>query len=240
MESQLSDVDEDDDDDDDDDEAADEYDVPGEASDGVEDEIETSMATSEAPASRSDEFKWQRVEKLCNEVREFGEELIDVEELASIYDFRIDKFQRLAIQAFLRGSSVVVSAPTSSGKTLIAEAAAVATVSRGRRLFYTTPLKALSNQKFREFRETFGDNNVGLLTGDSAVNKDAQVLIMTTEILRNMLYQSVGMVSSGSGLFHVDVIVLDEVHYLSDIYRGYILPKRSSTYLSISYSCKSR
>lgn len=220
MESQLSDVDEDDDDDDDDDEAADEYDVPGEASDGVEDEIETSMATSEAPASRSDEFKWQRVEKLCNEVREFGEELIDVEELASIYDFRIDKFQRLAIQAFLRGSSVVVSAPTSSGKTLIAEAAAVATVSRGRRLFYTTPLKALSNQKFREFRETFGDNNVGLLTGDSAVNKDAQVLIMTTEILRNMLYQSVGMVSSGSGLFHVDVIVLDEVHYLSDIYRG--------------------
>lgn len=93
MESQLSDVDEDDDDDDDDDEAADEYDVPGEASDGVEDEIETSMATSEAPASRSDEFKWQRVEKLCNEVREFGEELIDVEELASIYDFRIDKFQ---------------------------------------------------------------------------------------------------------------------------------------------------
>ncbi|MCI20178.1 DEAD-box ATP-dependent RNA helicase ISE2 chloroplastic-like, partial [Trifolium medium] len=78
---------------------------------------------------------------------------------------------------------------TSSGKTLIAEAAAVATVARGRRLFYTTPLKALSNQKFREFRETFGDNNVGLLTGDSSVNKDAQVLIMTTEILRNMLYQ---------------------------------------------------
>lgn len=97
--------------------------------------------------------------------------------------------QRLAIEAFLRGSSVVVSAPTSSGKTLIAEAAAVATVAKGRRLFYTTPLKALSNQKFREFRETFGDDNVGLLTGDSAINKDAQIVIMTTEILRNMLYQ---------------------------------------------------
>lgn len=150
----------------------------------------------------------------------------------------------MAIKAFLNGSSVVVSAPTSSGKTLIAEAAAVATVARGRRLFYTTPLKALSNQKFREFRsvsifnqelemsnvcsfftlsviaridvyhdslllkcelfnsddsnfptccvnisQTFGDSIVGLLTGDSAVNKDAQVLIMTTEILRNMLYQ---------------------------------------------------
>ncbi|XWS22534.1 hypothetical protein CRYUN_Cryun29cG0044700 [Craigia yunnanensis] len=126
----------------------------------------------------------------------------------------------MAIEAFLRGSSAVVPAPTSSGKTLIVEAAAVATVARGRWLLYTTPLKALSNQKFRQFGETFGDNNVGLLTGDSAVNKDAQVLVLTTEILRNMLYNSVGMASTGSGLFHVDVIVLDEVHYLSDISRG--------------------
>ncbi|CAL0311939.1 unnamed protein product [Lupinus luteus] len=198
-----------DDDDDGDDVAADDYDE-GEASDGD---------AFDAPASDG-AFKWQRVEKLCNEVREFGANIIDADELASVYDFRIDKFQRLAIQAFLRGSSVVVSAPTSSGKTLIAEAAAVATVARGRRIFYTTPLKALSNQKFREFRETFGDTNVGLLTGDSAINKEAQVLIMTTEILRNMLYQSVGNASSGGGLFHVDAIVLDEVHYLSDISRG--------------------
>ncbi|EPS65229.1 increased size exclusion limit 2, partial [Genlisea aurea] len=167
-----------------------------------------------------EDLKWRRVERIRNEVREFGEGIIDVEELASIYDFRIDKFQGKAVQAFLRGSSVVVSAPTSSGKTLIAEAAAVATVARGRRLFYTTPLKALSNQKFRDFRETFGDHNVGLLTGDSAVNKDAQILIMTTEILRNMLYRSVGMASSESVLSNVDVIVLDEVHYLSDISRG--------------------
>ncbi|CAK8536907.1 unnamed protein product [Lathyrus sativus] len=202
--------------DDDEDVAADEYDdvVSGE----VSDEGETFEA--DELIRRDDGFKWQRVEKLCNEVREFGVGIIDVDELASVYNFRIDKFQRQAIQAFLRGSSVVVSAPTSSGKTLIAEAAAVATVARGRRLFYTTPLKALSNQKFREFRETFGDNYVGLLTGDSAVNKEAQVLIMTTEILRNMLYQSVGNASSGSGLVNVDVIVLDEVHYLSDIYRG--------------------
>ncbi|TKY69772.1 DEAD-box ATP-dependent RNA helicase ISE2 [Spatholobus suberectus] len=190
--------------------AADEYDdASGEFSDEEADVF-----------ARHDGFKWQRVEKLCSEVREFGAEIIDVDELASVYDFRIDKFQRQAILAFLRGSSVVVSAPTSSGKTLIAEAAAVATVARGRRIFYTTPLKALSNQKFREFRETFGNSNVGLLTGDSAVNKDGQVLIMTTEILRNMLYQSVGNVSSGSGLVNVDVIVLDEVHYLSDISRG--------------------
>ncbi|CAK9185732.1 unnamed protein product [Ilex paraguariensis] len=225
VETQLSDED-DEDDDDDDDEAADEYVVgSGEISDGfedIEDEIESSVVDVLETKSKFEEFKWQRVQRICNEVREFGEDIIDVEELASIYTFRIDKFQRLAIQAFLRGSSVVVSAPTSSGKTLIAEAAAVATVARGKRIFYTTPLKALSNQKFREFRETFGDSNVnvGLLTGDSAVNRDAQVLIMTTEILRNMLYQSVGMVSSGSGLFHVDVIVLDEVHYLSDTSRG--------------------
>ncbi|KAK3038636.1 hypothetical protein RJ639_027299, partial [Escallonia herrerae] len=226
-ESHLSDAeeeDEDDDDDNDDEEAADEYDkVSADLSEQSEGEGENEDESDyDAAESKSgfEEFKWQRVERIRNDVREFGEEIIDVDELASVYDFRIDKFQRLAVQAFLRGSSVVVSAPTSSGKTLIAEAAAVATVARGRRLFYTTPLKALSNQKFREFRETFGDSNVGLLTGDSAINKDAQVLIMTTEILRNMLYQSVGMVASEGGLFHVDVIVLDEVHYLSDISRG--------------------
>ncbi|KAK8643558.1 hypothetical protein V6N13_012847 [Hibiscus sabdariffa] len=221
---QLSDVDEEElNDDDDDYEVADEYDefedVSGEDSDDVqqsEDEDEISVDLS----IRKKESTWQRVERLCNLVTELGEEMIDVDALADIYDFRIDKFQRMAIEAFLRGSSVVVSAPTSSGKTLIAEAAAVATVARRRRLFYTTPLKALSNQKFRQFRETFGDNNVGLLTGDSAVNKDAKILVLTTEILRNMLYNSVGMASSGSGLFHVDVIVLDEVHYLSDISRG--------------------
>ncbi|KAJ4973182.1 hypothetical protein NE237_006356 [Protea cynaroides] len=219
--NQLSDVEEDEDEDDDDDEAADEYEefsvdlLDGNTS--GDDEID-STATEAAP--RFDGQKWQRVDRLRSQVRELGEGIIDFDELSSLYDFRIDKFQRLAVESFLRGSSVVVSAPTSSGKTLIAEAAAVATVVRGRRLFYTTPLKALSNQKYREFRETFGESNVGLLTGDSAVNKDAQILIMTTEILRNMLYQSIGMISSGSGLFHVDVIVLDEVHYLSDISRG--------------------
>ncbi|XP_042497950.1 DExH-box ATP-dependent RNA helicase DExH15 chloroplastic isoform X1 [Macadamia integrifolia] len=227
--NQLSDVeeeededeDEDGDEDDDDDEAADEYEEFSvdlfDDNKYEDDEIDSTVM--EAPP-RFEGQKWQRIDKLRSQVRELGDELIDLDELASFYDFRIDKFQRLAIESFLRGSSVVVSAPTSSGKTLIAEAAAVATVVRGRRLFYTTPLKALSNQKYREFRETFGESNVGLLTGDSAVNKDAQILIMTTEILRNMLYQSIGMISSGSGLFHVDVIVLDEVHYLSDISRG--------------------
>ncbi|XP_062222073.1 DExH-box ATP-dependent RNA helicase DExH15 chloroplastic [Phragmites australis] len=208
----------------DEDEEGDEEGVDEESDGEVEEEAdEEGEDEREDTASRrreSEEYKSRCVAKLVAEVREFGEDIIDYNELAGIYDFPVDKFQRLAIQAFLRGSSVVVSAPTSSGKTLIAEAAAVATVARGRRLFYTTPLKALSNQKFRDFRNTFGDHNVGLLTGDSAINKDAQILIMTTEILRNMLYQSVGMTASEGRLFQVDVIVLDEVHYLSDISRG--------------------
>lgn len=212
--------DEEEEEEDEDEEAAEEY---GMVSDGAlqsEDEELEEDGDGEESEGRYEEYKWQRVERIRNEVREFGDGIIDDSELASVYDFRIDKFQREAIRAFLRGSSVVVSAPTSSGKTLIAEAAAVATVARGRRIFYTTPLKALSNQKFREFRDTFGEGNVGLLTGDSAINRDAQVLIMTTEILRNMLYQSVGSAASESGLSNVDVIVLDEVHYLSDISRG--------------------
>ncbi|KAH0459665.1 hypothetical protein IEQ34_012479 [Dendrobium chrysotoxum] len=219
----------DEDEEDDEDVAAEEY-VDGVLSSGDVSEDEDEYAVSEGeevevqPSAGSSpqykDHKWQRVERLIAEVREFGEDIIDFEELAGIYDFPIDKFQRLAIQAFLRGSSVVVSAPTSSGKTLIAEASAIATVAKGRRLFYTTPLKALSNQKYREFRKSFGEHRVGLLTGDSAINKDASILIMTTEILRNMMYQSVGMVSSGSKLFDVDVVVLDEVHYLSDISRG--------------------
>ncbi|KAJ0983859.1 hypothetical protein J5N97_002215 [Dioscorea zingiberensis] len=224
-EKQFSDTEEEDEEEereDDDEPVAEDYDesLTLDVSDEEEEREEEAVRPLVEEFPQFEEHQWQRVQRLLSDVREFGEDIVDFAELASIYDFPIDKFQRLAIQAFLRGSSVVVSAPTSSGKTLIAEAAALATIARGRRLFYTTPLKALSNQKFRDFRRTFGETNVGLLTGDSAVNKDARVLIMTTEILRNMLYQSIGTVSSESRLFHVDAIVLDEVHYLSDISRG--------------------
>ncbi|KAL4567516.1 hypothetical protein LXL04_023101 [Taraxacum kok-saghyz] len=201
-------------------EAVEEYDVVAEFGQELEEDDEDEVESDEindlevdVNKSKFEEFKWQRIERIRNDVREYGDGILDVDELASVYNFRIDKFQCLAIQALLRGSSVVVSAPTSAGKTLIAEAAAVAAVARGRRLFYTTPLKALSNQKFREFCDAFGEDNVGLLTGDPVIKKDAQVLIITIEIL-------VGIMSSKSGLFHVDVIVLDEVHYLSDISQG--------------------
>ncbi|KAJ1696081.1 hypothetical protein LUZ63_004593 [Rhynchospora breviuscula] len=229
--SELEDDDEEDDDDDDDDDdefdeygddeiAADEYAVVASDEEEDEDEEDIIAPDSMGPLRQSEADKAQRVKKLIADARELGADILDYQDLAGIYHFPIDRFQRLAIQAFLRGSSVVVSAPTSSGKTLIAEASALATLARARRLFYTTPLKALSNQKLRDFRRTFGDHNVGLLTGDSSVNIDAPILIMTTEILRNMLYQSVGATSSDGRLFHVDAIVLDEVHYLSDISRG--------------------
>jgi superfamily II RNA helicase len=128
-----------------------------------------------------------QVDELCARVQAGDGFTVTSADIADLYDFPIDKFQRLAIEGFLKGSSVVVCAPTSSGKTLIAEGAAAATLARQKRLFYTTPLKALSNQKLREFRKLFGESNVGLLTGDAAVNREAPIMVMTTEILRYAL-----------------------------------------------------
>ncbi|MEM7771806.1 MAG: DEAD/DEAH box helicase [Cyanobacteria bacterium P01_E01_bin.6] len=128
-------------------------------------------------------------------------------------------FQREAIAALDAGRSVVVCAPTGSGKTLIGEYAIHRALARGKRVFYTTPLKALSNQKLRDFRQQFGSENVGLLTGDVSINRDASVLVMTTEIFRNMLYgTSIGQV--GTSLTHVEAVVLDECHYMNDRQRG--------------------
>ncbi|MEA5487425.1 MULTISPECIES: DEAD/DEAH box helicase [Pseudanabaena] len=141
---------------------------------------------------------------------------IDPQEL---YPFELDPFQLQAIAALQAGKSVVVCAPTGSGKTLIGEYAIHAALADHRRVFYTTPLKALSNQKLRDFRHQFGDDNVGLLTGDTSVNRDAPILVMTTEIFRNMLYGTpIGEV--GTSLTDVEVVVLDECHYMNDRQRG--------------------
>ncbi len=140
-------------------------------------------------------------------------------DLKTIFPFELDDFQREAIAALDAGKSVVVCAPTGSGKTLIGEYAIHQALSRGRRVFYTTPLKALSNQKLRDFREEFGPDNVGLLTGDISVNRDAPILVMTTEIFRNMLYGTpIGAV--GTSLNKVETVVLDECHYMNDRQRG--------------------
>ncbi|GEM_PF-51734 len=140
-------------------------------------------------------------------------------ELDKLFPFQLDPFQQDAIDALNAGKSVVVCAPTGSGKTLIGEYAIYHALSRGRRVFYTTPLKALSNQKLRDFQERFGVENVGLLTGDLSMNREAAVVVMTTEIFRNMLYGTpIGEV--GTSLEGVEAVVLDECHYMNDRTRG--------------------
>ncbi|MFH1103657.1 MAG: DEAD/DEAH box helicase, partial [Actinomycetota bacterium] len=128
--------------------------------------------------------------------------------------FDPDRFQAEAGAAIDRGETVVVCAPTGSGKTVVAEAAVARALGRGERALYTTPLKALSNQKFGDFRRRLGAEAVGLLTGDNSINGRAPVVVMTTEVLRNMMY------AASPDLADVGVVVLDEVHYLQDRARG--------------------
>ena len=137
-----------------------------------------------------------------------------------IFPFKLDKFQEKAMACLDEGKSVVVCAPTGSGKTVIGEYAIYRAISCGKRLFYTTPLKALSNQKFRDFQTHFENSHkVGLITGDILINPDAPIVVMTTEIFRNMLYETpIGQV--GTSLEDVGIVVLDECHYISDRSRG--------------------
>ncbi|MFN5698244.1 MAG: DEAD/DEAH box helicase [Cyanobacteriota bacterium] len=138
--------------------------------------------------------------------------------LGELFPFPLDPFQLDAIDALNLGHSVVVSAPTGSGKTLVGEYAIHRALAHGRKVFYTTPLKALSNQKLRDFRHQFGAENVGLLTGDLSLNREARIVVMTTEIFRNMLYAEVD--GSDDPLEDVEAVVLDECHYMNDTQRG--------------------
>ncbi|MFO7628633.1 MAG: DEAD/DEAH box helicase [Prochlorococcaceae cyanobacterium] len=139
--------------------------------------------------------------------------------LQQLFPFPLDPFQLEAIDALNQGHSVVVSAPTGSGKTLVGEYAIHRALAHGQKVFYTTPLKALSNQKLRDFREQFGVERVGLLTGDLSLNREAQVVVMTTEIFRNMLYAEIDH-ASDDPLEGVEAVVLDECHYMNDSQRG--------------------
>src|SRR3954452_600450 len=137
-----------------------------------------------------------------------------VKEFRALYDFALDDFQLRACAALEDGHQVLVAAPTGSGKTLVGEFAVHLALQRGQKCFYTTPIKALSNQKYADLVSRYGADKVGLLTGDNSINSEAPVVVMTTEVLRNMLY------AGSSTLLGLSYVVMDEVHYLADRARG--------------------
>ncbi|MGE5459060.1 MAG: DEAD/DEAH box helicase, partial [Solirubrobacterales bacterium] len=140
--------------------------------------------------------------------------MTDPTRFAARFPFALDPFQVRAIQALDGGESVLVAAPTGAGKTVVAEFALERALDVGGKCFYTTPLKALSNQKFGDFVARHGAAKVGLLTGDNSINAEAPIVVMTTEVLRNMLYEK------SRTLEGLRYVVMDEVHYLQDPYRG--------------------
>jgi ATP-dependent RNA helicase HelY len=130
------------------------------------------------------------------------------------FPFELDPFQIEACHALENGKGVLVAAPTGAGKTIIGEFAVDLVINSGGKCFYTTPIKALSNQKFTELCAKYGESKIGLLTGDTSINSEAQIVIMTTEVLRNMIY------SNSKTIDDLKYVVMDEVHYLADKFRG--------------------
>ena len=160
------------------------------------------MSTDErSPSERYSEFQRHREHPVTKDFE-------------SLYPFPLDDFQRRACHEIEEGRGVLVAAPTGSGKTVVGEFAIHLARSTGRKCFYTTPIKALSNQKFNDLVDRYGPEEVGLLTGDNVVNSEAPVVVMTTEVLRNMLY------AGSRTLLGLGYVVMDEVHYLADRSRG--------------------
>jgi ATP-dependent RNA helicase HelY len=135
-------------------------------------------------------------------------------EFVGILPFELDPFQRQACAELEQGHGVLVCAPTGAGKTIVGEFAVHLALAEGAKCFYTTPIKALSNQKYNDLVARYGADSVGLLTGDTAINGDAPVVVMTTEVLRNMLYVD------SPALIGLGYVVMDEIHYLADRFRG--------------------
>lgn len=131
-----------------------------------------------------------------------------------LIDFALDPFQEQACNALAQGKGVLVAAPTGAGKTIVGEFAIHLAIEKNQKVFYTTPIKALSNQKFAELVARYGAERVGLLTGDTNTNSEAQIVVMTTEVLRNMIY------ANSDSLIELGFVVMDEVHYLADRFRG--------------------
>ncbi|MGH4030696.1 DEAD/DEAH box helicase [Actinomycetota bacterium Odt1-20B] len=165
--------------------------------------LESTMTEDLSPAERYAAAR-QRAAEQATALASFRE----------MYEFGLDPFQIEACEALEAGKGVLVAAPTGSGKTIVGEFAVHLALLQGRKCFYTTPIKALSNQKYTDLAKRYGADKVGLLTGDNSVNSDAPVVVMTTEVLRNMLY------AGSQSLLNLGYVVMDEVHYLSDRFRG--------------------
>ena len=155
-----------------------------------------------------------------------SEQFIDSEkykESFSKFPFELDSFQKHSIVSIDNDENVLVTAFTGSGKTLVAEYAILQSLERNKKIIYTSPIKSLSNQKFYEFKQKFPNANLGILTGDIKFNAFGNVIVMTTEILRNMLYKNN---SNGQNSLDIDLnkdvecVIFDEIHYINDVDRG--------------------
>lgn len=156
---------------------------------------------------------WAHVVDLDHRVENFSDVIPN---MARVWPFELDTFQQEAVYHLEQGDSVFVAAHTSAGKTVVAEYAIAMATRNMTKAIYTSPIKALSNQKFRDFKETFKDIDIGLITGDVQINPEANCLIMTTEILRSMLYRGADLIRD------VEFVIFDEVHYVNDIDRGVV------------------
>ncbi|KAH9858296.1 antiviral helicase [Lenzites betulinus] len=173
------------------------------------------IASTRKPLRRAQVQKrdWAHVVDVNKPMTNFHELVPD---MAHKYPFELDTFQKEAVYHLEMGDSVFVAAHTSAGKTVVAEYAIALASKHMTRAIYTSPIKALSNQKYRDFKQTFGAANVGILTGDVQINPEANCLIMTTEILRSMLYKGADLIRD------VEFVIFDEVHYVNDAERGVV------------------
>jgi ATP-dependent RNA helicase HelY len=151
------------------------------------------MSTEKSPAERFAESKKRA-------------KTSEVDIFAKLLKFPLDDFQEAACRAIALGSGVLVAAPTGAGKTVIGEFAIHMALARNQKVFYTTPIKALSNQKYQELILRYGQDRVGILTGDNNTNSSADIVVMTTEVLRNMIY------ANSLNLMNLGFVIMDEVH----------------------------
>lgn len=177
--------------------------IPGTSIERIDDDGQNQSAEEPSPAERYASFKRKSAYNASQAAR-----------FASTLPFELDRFQIEANQALEAGDNVLVAAPTGAGKTVAADFAIYLAQQHNVKAFYTTPIKALSNQKYHDLVALYGEKNVGLLTGDTSINSEANIVVMTTEVLRNMLYER------SETLRALRYVVLDEVHYLADKFRG--------------------